>query len=254
MNCAYVTDGSFEGLLSAVYDSWYRKEDKVLDILPGMPAQPDFLITYRPAATNEAKAEKVFDAIVNKISGDAARRVTLCWFSEEENAGRDILRYLRFCFAKGPVADEMVTHPAIKPVHDACGRVGFEAHRMMGLARFYRTKQDGYCAVIAPRHYILPLLAEHFAVRMPDERWLIHDRGRELTAAFEDGSWGIVPGRLMDAAKMHDDEDKYQQMWRRYFDAMAIEGRLNPNLQRHFMPKRYWKHLVERPGGVLKMT
>jgi probable DNA metabolism protein len=250
MNAAYVTDGSFEGLLTAVYDSWYRKQDEVLDILPGMPEQPDFLVTYRPVGTNEAKAEKVFDAIVQKISGDAARRVMLCWFSEEAGTGRDILNYLRFGFSKGPLVDEMVTHRWVKPVHDACGRVGFEAHRMMGLLRFYRTKQDSYCAIIEPRHYILPMLADHFASRMPDSPWLIHDKGRELTAVFESGAWGVVPGKLVDAVKMHADEENYQQMWRRYFDAMAIESRLNPNLQRHFMPKRYWKHLVERPGGT----
>lgn len=251
MNVVYVTDGSFEGLLSAVYDSWYRREDNVFNILPEIPLQPDFLITYRPVKTNEAKAEKVFDAIVEKISGDAARRLMLCWFSEQEDAGRIILNYLRFGFSKGPQVEEMVTHKYVKPMHDASGRVGFEAHRMMGLLRFYKTKQDWYCAVIEPQYYILPMLADHFADRMGDSRWLIHDKGRALTAAFENGEWAVVPGRLIDTVKMHDDEGRYQEMWRRYFDAMAIENRLNYNLQRHNMPKRYWKHLVENPGGAL---
>lgn len=251
MNAVYVTDGSFEGLLSAVYDSWYVREDNVLNILPGMPAQPDFLITYKPVKTNEAKAEKVFDAIVEKISADAARRLMLCWFSEQEDAGRIILNYLRFGFAQGPQVEEMVIHKYVKPMHDACGRVGFEAHRMLGLLRFYKTKQDWYCAVIEPQYYILPMLAEHFASRMADSRWMIHDRGRELTAAFELGEWSVVPGRLIDTARMHADEDGYQQMWRRYFDAMAIENRLNRKLQQHFIPKRYWKHLVEDPNGAL---
>jgi probable DNA metabolism protein len=250
VNTAYVTDGSFEGLLTAVYDSWYNKEEEVLNILPGMPRQADFLLNYRNVKTNEAKADKVCEAIERKISADAAHKVMLCWFSEEEDAGKIILDYLRLGFIKGPIVDEMVTHPAVKPLHDSSSRVDFEAHRLNGLLRFYRTKQDWYCAVIEPLYYILPMLAEHFAGRMSDARWLIHDRGRGLTAAFEDGHWAIVPGRLVDAVKMHDDEENYQQMWQRYFDAMAIEGRLNPNLQRHFMPKRYWKHLVEKPGGI----
>jgi probable DNA metabolism protein len=251
VNTVYVTDGSFEGLLSAVYDSWYVREDNVLNILPAMPAHPDFLITYKPVKTNEAKAAKVFDAVVGKISGDAARRVMLCWFSEQEDAGRIILNYLRLGFSVGPQVEEMTVHKHVKPMHDAAGRVGFEAHRMLGLARFYKTKQDWYCAVIEPLYYILPLVAGHFAERTADSRWMIHDRGRALTAAFENGEWSIVPGRLVDTAGMHRDEEMYQQMWRRYFDAMAIENRLNRNLQRHFMPKRYWKHLVEDPNGAL---
>lgn len=254
MNTVYVTDGSFEGLLSAVYDSWYNREDHVLNILPALPLQPDFLITYKPVKTNEAKAAKVFDAVVEKITGEAARRLMLCWFSEQEDAGRIILNYLRFGFSQGPTVEEMVTHKFVKPMHDASSRVGFEAHRMMGLLRFYKTKQDSFCAVIEPQYYILPLLAEHFAARLPGERWLIHDKARALTAAYENNDWGIVPGRLIDTVKMHDNEENYQQMWSRYFDAMAIESRLNPNLQRHFMPKRYWKHLVEKPGGALQKT
>ena len=251
MNVIYTTDGSFEGLLSGVYDSWYRREDNVLNILPGMPAQPDFLIMYKPVKTNEAKAEKVFDAIVNKITEDAARRVMLCWFSEQQDAGRMIINYLRFGFAHGPSTEEMVTNKYVKPLHDACKRVGFEAHRFTGLLRFHRTRQGLYCAIIEPQYYILPLLAEHFADRMPDVGWLIYDKSRELSAAYENGTWSIVPGRLMDTMKLHDEEDDYQQLWRRYFDSMAIENRLNPNLQRSFMPKKYWKHLVESPGGAL---
>jgi probable DNA metabolism protein len=216
-----------------------------------MPQQPDFLITYRPVRTNEAKAEKVFEAIVQKIGDEAARKVMLCWFSEQECAGRVILNYLRFGFRHGPTVEEMVTHQFVKPLHDAAHRVGFEAHRMKGLLRFHQTKDGGYCAIIEPQYYILPMLAEHFADRMPDVRWLIHDRSRTLTVAYEGGSWAIVPGRLLDAVKMHGEEDRYQEMWRRYFDTMAIENRLNPDLQRHFMPKRYWKHLVENPGGAL---
>ena len=251
MNVIYVCDGSFEGMLSAVYDSWYRRDDNVLNILPALPQQPDFLITYKPVKTNEAKAEKVFDAVVEKITEDAARRLMLCWFSEQKDAGRIILNYLRLGFSQGPTVEEMVTHKAVKPMHDASRRVSFEAHRMMGLVRFYKTRQDWYCSIIEPQHYILPLLAEHFAERLADSRFMIYDKGRELSAAYEEGKWCIVPGRLIDAAKMCDDEEKYQELWRRYFDALAIENRLNYNLQRHNMPKRYWKHLVECPGGAL---
>jgi hypothetical protein len=29
---------------------------------------------------------------------------------------------------------------------------------------------------------------------------------------------------------------------------MAIEERRNPTCQRNFLPKKYWRHLVEEPG------
>ncbi len=251
MDTIYVTDGSWEGLLSAVYDSWYQREDNVLNILPALPTQPDFLITYKTIRTNEAKAEKVFEAMETKLSSQSSQRVMLCWYSEEHEAGRNILNYLRLGFATGPTVDEMVLHRFVRPVHDAADRVAFEAHRMKGLLRFHRTKQRQYCSVIEPDFYILPLLAEHFADRMPDVPWLIHDKGRQISAAYENGQWTLVAGRLVDTVQAHDSEDETQEMWRRYFDAMAIEGRMNPALQRRFMPRRYWKHLVENPTGAL---
>lgn len=252
METIYVTDGSWEGLLSAVYDSWYQRQDNVRNILPAMPLQPDFLITYKPIRTNEAKADKVFEAIVSKLSSQSAQRVMLCWFSELPDAGRYILNYLRLGFATGPNVDEMVLHRFVQPLIEAADRVACEAHRMKGLLRFHKTKLGQFCAIIEPDHYILPLLAEHFADRMGDVPWIIHDHRRELSVAFEDGHWTIVAGRLIDTVRQHDDEDDAQQMWQRYFDAMAIEGRLNPRLQRRNMPQRYWKHLVEHPTGALE--
>ena len=41
------------------------------------------------------------------------------------------------------------------------------------------------------------------------------------------------------------DESIYQQLWRSYYDAIAIRERLNPRKRRQDMPLRYWKYLTE---------
>ena len=41
------------------------------------------------------------------------------------------------------------------------------------------------------------------------------------------------------------DESIYQQLWRSYYDAIAIQERLNPRKRRQDMPLRYWKYLTE---------
>ena len=251
MNVVYVCDGSFEGMLSAVYDTWYCRQDTVLNILPALPAQPDFLITYKHIATDETKASKVYSAITNKITPDAATSVMMCWFSGQEDAGRLILNYLRLGFATGPTLVEMETHRHVRPLHAAAARVGREAHKMTGLLRFYKTKEDWYCSIIEPQYFILPMLGQHFAQRKADSQFMIYDKNRELSVAFDGKEIALVPGKLIEAAPACEDEEYLQQMWRRYFDTLAIVNRLNPKLQSHNMPKRYWKHLVENPYGAM---
>ncbi|HBG76385.1 MAG TPA: hypothetical protein DDW86_05450 [Clostridiales bacterium] len=42
------------------------------------------------------------------------------------------------------------------------------------------------------------------------------------------------------------EELELQQLWKQYFEGIAIRGRYHPGLQRQFMPRRYWKYLVEK--------
>ncbi|MFW6294603.1 MAG: DUF4130 domain-containing protein, partial [Halanaerobium sp.] len=42
-------------------------------------------------------------------------------------------------------------------------------------------------------------------------------------------------------------------LWKSFFSAVSIKNRLNPKLQRQFMPKKYWKYLIEKPGSSNKI-
>jgi len=37
----------------------------------------------------------------------------------------------------------------------------------------------------------------------------------------------------------------YRDLWRRFYDTIAIEGRYNPKLRMTHMPKRYWGTMTE---------
>ena len=41
-----------------------------------------------------------------------------------------------------------------------------------------------------------------------------------------------------------------QEAWKRFYDALCIDDRYNPELRRQFMPVRLWSNLPEmQPGG-----
>ena len=42
-------------------------------------------------------------------------------------------------------------------------------------------------------------------------------------------------------------EQKYQELWKMFFKTIAISERKNPRCQMQYMPKKYWKDLVEEP-------
>jgi hypothetical protein len=41
------------------------------------------------------------------------------------------------------------------------------------------------------------------------------------------------------------DERGYRRMWKTFYDTVAIKERINPNLRRSHMPKKFWKNMTE---------
>jgi probable DNA metabolism protein len=54
---------------------------------------------------------------------------------------------------------------------------------------------------------------------------------------------------LDEAAPADLSDAEFAALWRRYLHHLTIPERRNLALQQQFIPKKYWKYLVERPGG-----
>jgi len=240
----YICERSIEGLLSAIFEAYYS-HDKVLDITFMPDDQCNLFGLFRHIPTNTAHAIRVQNAIVKKISPTAMEMITLCWLSEQPGCGKLILDFVRMGFKTGPSVCSMLANDTVHRIYTTQRRVSCETHRMLGLCRFKETKNGVFVCTISPDHHQLPLISDHFAARMPKTRWLIYDESRGLASFGFKGKWYIMdfqPGEIQYAPQL------YEALWQEYFDTIAIQDRINPNLQRQFMPKRYWKHLVEKPG------
>ena len=44
-----------------------------------------------------------------------------------------------------------------------------------------------------------------------------------------------------------DKEIEYQNLWKLFFNTIAIKERTNPRCQMEYMPKKYWNDLIENP-------
>ncbi|MZP28194.1 DUF4130 domain-containing protein [Heliobacterium undosum] len=241
----YRYDGEFDGLLTAIYEAYYRRQVPD-DIRPSGCAETNLFAEEVEIATDPEKAEKVFTAMAAKISPDARRHTAYAFLSELPGMEKAIYEYLRLGFRMGAAVDAHLTDERVLRVHRLSQKVRTERHRMLGLLRFRLLKGNIYYAPMEPDHNITGLLAPHFTDRLGDQNWIIHDLRRGLAALYNQKEWILT--ELDDRADFSQAtvEEVYQDLWRDYFRSVAITGRINPRLQRRCMPARYWKHLIEK--------
>lgn len=243
----YVCDGSVEGLLSSVYESYYNKEN-VFDIIFQGTYQGDFTYNYKNIKTDFAKAQKVAYAIKTKISRLSFENIVNAWLSEVPLSGHHIVEYVKLGFLKGRDLDSLLTQEHVAFIHSINRKVEFETHRFLGIIRFSKMQDGTYLSTVSPDHNILPLMAEHFSTRLATEKLIIYDEKRKSAVLSDKGDWIIANDVVIYGREFSNDEYNFREMWQRYFEAIAIAERKNKKLQRSFIPKRYWKNIVELKG------
>ncbi|MGF7057888.1 TIGR03915 family putative DNA repair protein [Brassicibacter mesophilus] len=241
----YIYDGSFDGLLTAIHEAYYRREQPNR-ITSEADIQQSFMISKVYIHTDNEKARKVYNSIQSKISAQALENVFYAFLSEVDDSSTAIYQYLRLGWKIGKDIDSHLSNDAVLKVHSICRKVRRENHAMLGLIRFRRLENDIYYSQIEPEYNIIGLAAPHFASRLSNENWVIHDLKRGIAAMYNKNEWIIKDVDTVDELKFEEDEEMYQQLWKEYFKSIAIKNRINPKLQKKNMPIRYWKYLIEK--------
>jgi len=238
----YVTDGSFEGVLTAVFEA-YKNKTEPEDIIVSKDGYQLSLLPAMEIASDSEKSSRVEKAIVEKMGREALETIYRAYLSDSPDAGMAIYNFIKIGLKTGRRVLSYLQHPDILKVHDMSSRVLKETHLFLGILRFRKLKNGIYYSKIEPDGNIIAFLAEHFAARLSDQPWIIHDAKRGICALYNtiEVVFTDEPIRLKE-----DFQDEFEALWKRYFDTIAIESRKNLKLQRKFMPKRYWKNLIEK--------
>lgn len=199
--------------------------------------------------TSPTKAKKVIRALISQVSYDA---YTCCYHAHLScypNRGDLIFQYVKLCFAVGPGVMQMWGHPVASEVMRMARRVTRENQHMLGFLRFQELDSGALFAEISPTNNLLELMAPHFSDRLSGENWLIYDSARKIACVHQPGKEVLftdqIPPELIALKEHSAAEPMYQDLWRAFFKAIAIEGRYNPKCQQNLMPKKYWKHMTE---------
>lgn len=240
----YVTDGSFEGILTAVFEAYKNKEEP-RSIVTKDCFQPTLASEIRYIDTNQEKSDRVYNSIVSKMSYDVLELIYKAWLSEHRDVGAAIYRYIKIGLEIGNKVLSYIQNPDVQMVNDLCLKVSKEVHLFLGILRFNKLKNGIYYARIEPDNNIVMLIAGHFADRLSDQPWIIHDIKRNFSALFDTNQVVFSTDNISIPAD-YEGDGEFEALWKRYFKAIAIESRINPKLQRSFMPVRYWRNLTEK--------
>lgn len=241
----YLYDGSFEGLLTAIFEAYNRHEIPER-ILSEANYQPGILDEYLLIKRDDAKAERVYNSIRTKISPTSLENIYYTYLSEYDETGTWIYQYVKLGLVMGKKVEMHLSDDRALRIHKTNLKVTCEMHKLLGMLRFNRLSNDIFYAPLEPRYNIVSLIAPHFAERMPDQNWVIHDVKRRIAAVHNQEGWFMTPFEFNQHIAVDQKEALCQELWKQYFDSIAISTRHNPKLQKQLMPVRYWKYLTEK--------
>lgn len=241
----YVFDGSFEGLLTSIYEAYYRKQNPQ-KILSSVNLQCNFLDEYVYIHTDTVKFNKVYQSIMNKISHQCLENIYHVFLSDDVEAGTTIFNYLKLGWKLGSKIEYYLTDDRVLKVHSISQRVDRERHKLLGFVRFSLLEGNIYYAPLSPDNNIVELLAPHFAERLSDQNWIIHDVKRNIAAVYYPREWLLVNASLDIIPSPQEQEFEYRKLWKEFFNSIVIQGRFNPKLQKKLMPVRYWRYMTEK--------
>lgn len=249
----YVFDGSFNGLLSAIFD-FYELKPTAVRLFSAQHYQPDLLDEPHEVFTSEEKSQRVWNGLKSKLSSDWQMRFYKTFLSETSESFQHLHEFARYIFDNPKGAELNYGHPAVIAIAKMDKSVNRERHRMKAFIRFQETSDGIFYAPIEPDYNVLPLIATFFKNRYADQQWIIYDVKRKYGLHYDLSMVSeIVLEQIPDMKSaylsddsVHEKEELYSLLWKDYFKNTNIPARKNMKLHIQHVPKRYWKYLTEK--------
>ncbi len=253
----FTYDGTFVGLLSAIFEV-YRLKIDVVDIVAEDRYQEQLFSAATYVETNKAHAERVMTGLRKRSNnGKIVTFLRHTYLTEKPEVERLILHFVRRQMeVYGLDISKDAGDDKVRQLLRLKQQMGREVHRMHAFVRFQQTPDGMYVALVNPDFNCVPLIGDHFAARYPAMDWLIYDTVRHFglhwnkdgkKAEFitldsgQDGHLRSLSEDMLDRT-----ESDYQELWQTYFRAVDIPERKNLKLHLQHVPRRYWKYLTEK--------
>ena len=240
----YLYDGSFEGFLCCVFESFAQHE------LPFAVWTPEretaTLYPVKEIPTDRAKARRVFASFRTKLGEETESLVTRDFLSGWEDKELRLIRFLHLAFALGPGTVKRRGHPEVAPLYQMKQSLDWEVDKFQGFVRFQ--EHEGMLgAVIHPKNYILPLLRGHFCARFPEENFMIYDAVHQAVLLYQNHKAQLHgAGRTADACRRPmSGSSSFRSCGSSSTKRWRSEARHNEKGRMTHCPKRFWADMTE---------
>lgn len=251
----YLFDGTLAGLLTAVFESYERKQRPVKVVpkesgLVGLMDEPLNIVSDR------YKAERVWAGLKKNLKREWLSRCYAAFLGEETRGFQHLFDLMCYVFDHGGAVTGNYGNPHVLYIARLDRKVQREKHRMEAFVRFQKLADGVFYSVIEPDYNVLPLIASHFKNRYADQPWIIYDRKRKYGLKYDlddvteveitfDSDNTKQPEKLP-VHLLAEGELLYQTLWQEYFKSTNIQSRKNTKLHIRHIPKRYWRYLTEK--------
>lgn len=244
----YLYDGSFEGFLCCVFESFAQHEIPFAVWTP--ERETATLYPIKEVETDSAKAQRVFASFRKKLGAETELLVTRDFLSGREDKELLLIRFLHLAFALGPGTVKRAGHPDVAPLYEMEKSLNWEVDKFQGFVRFQ--EHDGMLgAVIHPKNYILPLLRGHFCGRFPEENFMIYDAVHNAVLLHENHKARLVElAAPLELPPPSEREKEFQALWKQFYNTLEIKARHNEKCRMSHCPKRFWADMVEMQGEL----
>ena len=238
----YAYDGSFDGLLCCVFES-YAAGEMPADVLPEGTPMPE-LLPIKAIETLPERVKRVRRSIPEKIGPRVMDFICRAFLTCCPHKELRILQFMRLGYRCGPAVLNRLTDESVHALYSAVNHLGREVNHYMGFIRFSEAN-GALTAQIEPKNIVLPLMARHFGERYPREQFLIYDKTHSMVLLHQDCSLQILSVEDFCQPSPGEEEMKFRALWRLFYDTIEIKERHNPRCRMSHMPKRYWRFMTE---------
>lgn len=249
----YVFDGSFEGLLTAVFESFERKHSQVRLLLQSRT--PSMFGEVFEIYPNPEKAERVWKGLQKKAGDVGYKNIYKAYLSEDPDIFQHLFDYSLYLFNHGEGHSRNFGNEHVLAISQMAHKVHREKHRMEAFVRFQKSNDGLFFALVRPDYNVLPLISRHFQDRYADQAWLIYDEKRKYGLHYNlvqvhEVKLDFKPIQELTPAGpdilMDEKEALYSSLWKTYFKSTNIVERKNMKLHLQHVPRRYWRYLTEK--------
>ena len=244
MNNIYIYENGFLDFLSLIEE--LLKNNIIPDSIKMINSYEKTLFDNEIYLNIKNKKENI-EQIKKKLSKEALYCIYNVFLSNNKEKEMIIYNFIKNFLKYGNKVFYMRRIDSVNDSIKISKKVRGEAHKLKGFLRFQKMKNNFYYGEISPDNNVIGILAKHFKERLKEDCWIIKDITREIYAIYNKNEVIFLTKEEVISLNIEKEEEEFliEDLWKTFHKKIGIKERENKRCQQNFMPKKYWKNMLE---------